>query len=92
MTRDDYDYFEMRARQEEQAALIAAGDAARQRHEELAEAYRLRCELIKSPLPADTSGPAVRIQGTSRREPTVSSSSSALAASPTTPARPFLRA
>lgn len=47
MSRDDYQYYAMRARQEEKAALIATCDAARERHEELAEAYRFRCELIR---------------------------------------------
>lgn len=54
MTRDDHEYYAMRAWQEEDAALRAACDAARNRHEELARAYRHRCELIRGLSHADT--------------------------------------
>ena len=47
MTQDDYGYYAIRARQEDAAARVAACHAARERHEELAEAYRLRCQLIR---------------------------------------------
>lgn len=46
MNHDDYAYFRSRAVQEEEAARSAACDAARERHLELADAYRARCILI----------------------------------------------
>ena len=45
MTRRDHDYYARRAAQEDAAAAIAGCEAARDRHEELANAYRLRCTL-----------------------------------------------
>ena len=71
MTADDYDYYAVRARQEDQAALHAACVAARERHEELADAYRLRCELLRGLFPADMPGPAPRSQPARSRQPMV---------------------
>ena len=92
MTRDDYQYYAMRAQQEDEAALGASCDAARERHQELADAYRLRCELIRGLFPTDQSDSAPPDQPTSRREPIVTASRSVLAASPATAVRPFCRA
>jgi hypothetical protein len=46
MTMDDQVYYRHRARQEEEAARIATCSEARDRHDELASAYRLRSRLI----------------------------------------------
>lgn len=46
MNLDDYSYYRSRAFQEEEAARSAACDAARERHLELADAYRARCIFI----------------------------------------------
>lgn len=46
MNLDDYNYYRSRAFQEEEAGRSAACDAARQRHLQLADAYRDRCILI----------------------------------------------
>lgn len=43
---DNYTYFARRVRQEDQAALNAACEAARERHEQLGDAYRDRCARI----------------------------------------------
>lgn len=43
MTLDDRAYYLRRALQEDAAARIAGCEAARQRHLELAAAYRIRC-------------------------------------------------
>lgn len=53
MNREDYDYYAMRVRQEDEAASNTQCADARERHEELANAYRLRCELIRAELPDD---------------------------------------
>lgn len=47
MLRDDYSYFRRRVVEEEAATRNAAGPLARERHGELAAAYRLRCGLIE---------------------------------------------
>ena len=41
----DMEYYRRRLRQEEEAVKSASCEAARQRHQELAEAYRLRTRL-----------------------------------------------
>ena len=41
----DIEYFQRRLRQEEEAVKRASSGAARERHRELAEAYRLRTRL-----------------------------------------------
>lgn len=43
---DDSEYYRKRMREEQQAAIRAAGPDSRERHEELAAAYALRCRLI----------------------------------------------
>lgn len=43
---DDLEYYRQRQSQEEEAARAASCPEARERHEELAEAYRLRTRLI----------------------------------------------
>lgn len=53
MIHEDYNYYAMRVRQEDEAASGALCAVARERHEELANAYRLRCELIRAELPDD---------------------------------------
>lgn len=45
MDADDRAYFLKRALQEQEAARLATCPEARCRHEELAAAYRFRCEL-----------------------------------------------
>ena len=45
MDVNDRDYYLRRALQEQEAARNAACLPARERHEELAKAYRLRCRL-----------------------------------------------
>ena len=47
---DDLAYFQMRVRQEKDAAESAAAASARERHEELARAYELRCRTIREEL------------------------------------------
>jgi len=47
MYRDDLSYFRRRMVQEEAATRNAAGPQARERHMELAAAYRLRCRLLE---------------------------------------------
>lgn len=45
VSQDDQSYFRRRLRDEENAATRAICDAARERHEELAAAYRLRLQF-----------------------------------------------
>lgn len=91
MTLDDYIYYTRRARQEEQAASNAACEAARECHQELADAYRLRCSLIH-----ELNRPACTMtligHPAKTRQPIVSSRSIALAARPTAARSPFSRA
>jgi len=47
MRRDDYTYFRRRIVEEEAATRNTASPQARERHRELAAAYRLRCSLIE---------------------------------------------
>ena len=92
MTRDDYAYCAMRARQEDDAALLAACEAARQRHLELAEAYRSRCERIRCLFPSSMPAADGADQPMTARAPIASASSAALDTSPPTAARPLCRA
>lgn len=46
MTLHDFQYYTRRALQEDEAAASATCEEARDRHQELADAYRLRCSLI----------------------------------------------
>lgn len=92
MSRGDYVYYAMRAQQEDEAVLRASCDAARERHQEMADAYRFRCEMISSLGPVDLSGDSPNGHSTIRRQPMVSANSSALTASPEIAAPPFCRA
>lgn len=57
---DELQYFTRRLTQEATAALAATCEPARQRHQELAEAYRLRVHLLtNSPPQAITNQPKV---------------------------------
>jgi hypothetical protein len=47
---DDLAYFEMRLRQEKEAARRATAGRARESHENLAKAYELRCDLLRERL------------------------------------------
>lgn len=55
MTLDDRTYFLRRALQEDEAARKAMSAEARERHLELAEAYRFRCRADRLPLRAKQS-------------------------------------
>jgi hypothetical protein len=52
MTLDDRTYFLRRALQEDEAARKATSAEVRERHLELAEAYRFRCRADRLPLRA----------------------------------------
>ena len=45
---DDLAYYRSRIAQEEKAVSVATCKAARGRHEELADAYRLRCYVLEA--------------------------------------------
>lgn len=49
MDDEDLLYFRRRALEEQQAARLAACDAARHRHDELADMYRLRVAMLSKP-------------------------------------------
>lgn len=91
MTRDDHDYYERRARQEEAAASSATCDVARERHQELADAYRFRCSLALG-LNKPACSATVIDHPTKTRQPIVSSRSTPLAASPAAAPSPLRRA
>lgn len=91
MIRDDYEYYLRRVGLEERAVANATCTVARDRHQELADAYRLRCSLILE-LNKFGSAPTVIAHPTNTRQPIVSSNSTALAASPAAAARPLCRA
>jgi len=57
---EDLAYYRRRAAQEDEAARSAACQAARDRHLELAEAYRARCATITGLLADGRPGPAGR--------------------------------
>ena len=92
MTLNDHIYYAMRERQEERAASNATCAAARERHQELAEAYRFRCSLILGTLSDSASPATVMDHLTKGRQPIVSSSTKVLAASPAAAPTPFFRA
>lgn len=81
MTGDDYRYYATRARQEEEAASNAGCDAARERHQELADAYRFRCSLLFGRNNPEYSMTEIDYP-TKTRQPIVSNRTTALAASP----------
>lgn len=61
---DDLQYYQRRLAHERQAVRDAACQAARERHEKLAEAYQLRCLLLTKvrpfrPASGDRSVPAI---------------------------------
>jgi len=91
MTRCDHDYYVKRAAQEDAAAANASCEAARECHEELADAYRRRCAVI---LASGEVGSPVTVvdHPTTIRQPTVMSSTAALSASPPAAASPLCRA
>lgn len=91
MTSDDYDYYSVRAQQEDAAALRAACDAARERHEELADAYRLRCQLIRGLFPGAMPKPVSGYKPKRTREPIVCSRESVPLVSSVTATLPFCR-
>lgn len=91
MIRDDYNYYARRARQEDEAAANAGCDSARELHDELANAYRFRCELIRQ-LPAETVPRVAIDQPIKNREPIGRANTIVLATSQATAARPFCRA
>lgn len=91
MTRDDYDYYTMRACQEDQSASIAACDEARERHQELANAYRFRCALFRQQGASERFGAMADYDGRTR-QPIMRSSTAVLAPRPATAPAPILRA
>lgn len=92
MTRDDQDYYARRAQQEDEAASSAACVAARERHQELANAYRLRSTLIRAGLTEDGRSARIFTYEAQKRQPIVSSSTAALVPSPAMAPIPFCRA
>ena len=92
MTLDDHIYYAMRERQEVQAVSKATCAAARERHQELADAYRFRCSLILSRRSDSASSATVVDHPAKRRQPIISSRTKVLAASPAAAPTPFFRA
>lgn len=50
---DEFAYYEMRMRQEKEAARAAASPNARECHEELVSAYDLRCRILRKEMRSD---------------------------------------
>jgi hypothetical protein len=69
MTMEDEAYYRYRARQEEEAARIATCSEARDRHDELASAYRLRSRLILLSAADEPVGERPRSAAQASREP-----------------------
>ena len=93
MTRDDYDYYVTRAAQEDYSASISASDVARERHQEMADAYRFRCALLRQPSASERSGGgAMADYNRKTRQPIASCSTTVLAPRPAMVEAPLLRA
>lgn len=91
MNIEDYDYYARRACQEDEAASNSACNAARERHQELANAYRLRCGLMLGPNEPARSETVIN-HPMKIRQQIVSSRTAALAESPAAAPIPRCRA
>ena len=93
MTLDDISYFARRAREEDQAAKQATCAVARERHEEMEDAYRFRCMLARQlTSPQAALSQSLFDHPNSRRNATAEPSTAVLETSPAIAARPFFRA
>lgn len=91
MTRNDYDYYAMRAGQEDRFASNATCHQARECHRELANAYRFRCALLRQQDADGRSGTMVDYDSRTR-QPITTSSTAVLAPRPAMAPTPLFRA